>query len=78
MHAITVALEHLTAAATTIALHDQLQDPGTRMELARQLRSRADQLEREAAMLHAMAVGIGCTAEAEIAPEGVVVTEDGE
>jgi hypothetical protein len=66
MRAITVALEAALQLADTIGAEDQLDDPGVRLELARRLRDEAAVLHRQAAVLEALATGLGIAAEVDV------------
>ena len=63
--------------AAAIAELEALDDPGARMALARELRDRAELLEREAGLLQALAMGLTIGAEAEVdAGRTVEITEE--
>ena len=76
---IRAAMEQASNMATALAELEALADPGPRMTLARELRERAALLEREAALLEALAMGLTIGAEVDVdAGRTVEITEGDE
>jgi hypothetical protein len=66
MRAITAAVDAALTLAAAIGAEDQLEEPGVRLELARRLRAEAAVLQRQAAVLEALATGLGISAEVDV------------
>jgi hypothetical protein len=66
MRAITAAVDAALTQAAAIGAEDQLEEPGVRLELARRLRAEAAVLQRQAAVLEALATGLGISAEVDV------------
>lgn len=66
MRAMNAAVDAALTLAAAIGVEDQLEEPGARLELARRLRAEASVLQRQAAVLEALANGLGIAAEVEV------------
>jgi hypothetical protein len=66
MRALDAAMDAALTLAAAIGAEDQLEEPGMRLELARRLRAEAAVLQRQAAVLEALATGLGIAAEVDV------------
>jgi hypothetical protein len=76
MRAMDAAMDAALTLAAAIGAEDQLEEPGPRLELSRRLRAEAVALQRQAAVLEALANGLGIAAEVEVGLNQESTTEE--